>query len=103
MTIRNMTISAPMRFQSGTESIRLRLTGSFWSLMPCGGASVAVQQQPDAPYGPWTRLGGQLIDSPTAVATRDGRLVVAAVHADDVLRERTRRPDGSWTGWADVG
>ncbi|WP_222270197.1 PIG-L family deacetylase [Modestobacter marinus] len=68
-----------------------------------GGASVALQRRPNSPYGPWTSLGGQLVDSPIAVATRDGRLVVAAVHADDVLRWRTRKPDGTWTPWADIG
>ena len=67
------------------------------------GVSVAVQRGPAQAYGPWTALGGQIIDHPTGVATRDGRLVVAAVHVDGVLWSRTRSVDGSWGPWTVVG
>ncbi|WP_369252389.1 PIG-L family deacetylase [Geodermatophilus amargosae] len=67
-----------------------------------GGVSLALQTAPDAGYGGWIDLGGFILEYPTVAAARDGRLVVAAVHADGQLRHRTRAPDGTWTGWQPV-
>ncbi len=64
-----------------------------------GGVSVAMQEAPNAGYGPWTDLGGFVTDHPTAATTPDGRLVVAAVDADGIVRHRTRSAAGSWTPW----
>jgi hypothetical protein len=68
-----------------------------------GGISVAMQDAPNSSYGPWTDLGGFVTDHPTAVATADGRLVVAAVDADGTVRHRTRSAAGRWTPWQSVG
>jgi LmbE family N-acetylglucosaminyl deacetylase len=68
-----------------------------------GGVSVAVQEGPDEQYGPWMSLDGQVVDCPTAVATRTGRLVIAAVHVDGGLWSRARSAGGAWSPWAVVG
>ena len=64
--------------------------------------SLALQTAPDSGYGGWADLGGFVLEYPTVAAPPDGRLVVAAVHADGRLRHRTRAPDGSWTDWLPV-
>jgi hypothetical protein len=65
-----------------------------------------AKQTGPAAFGPWTGLGGEIVDYATAAVAADGSVVVLGISPTGQLRVNSQNgsgPDSPFLGWQTIG